>query len=123
MLFNFSSSHVSKRAELTSIDSAVPMIIFKPDGTVKYANTLFLQAMGYQREEVVGQHHKLFCDPKYVQSDAYRRHWQLLNEGEPLPIILNVFAKTAVLFGYKGHIHRCSIAKGGWWKLLNLPVM
>ncbi|CNH19215.1 putative chemotactic transducer [Yersinia thracica] len=84
MLFNFSSSHASKRAELTSIDSAVPMIIFKPDGTVKHANTLFLQAMGYQREEVLGKHHKLFCDPHYVQSDAYRRHWQLLNEGRPI---------------------------------------
>ncbi|WP_174635041.1 methyl-accepting chemotaxis protein [Yersinia thracica] len=84
MLFNFSSSHASKRAELTSIDSAVLMIIFKPDGTVKHANTLFLQAMGYQREEVLGKHHKLFCDPHYVQSDAYRRHWQLLNEGRPI---------------------------------------
>ncbi|MFL4555052.1 methyl-accepting chemotaxis protein [Yersinia kristensenii] len=84
MLFNFSSSHASPRAELTSIDSAVPMIIFKPDGTVKHVNTLFLQAMGYQREEVIGKHHKLFCDPHYVQSDAYRRHWQLLNEGRPI---------------------------------------
>lgn len=84
MLFNFSSSHASPRAELTSIDSAVPMIIFKPDGTVKHANILFLQAMGYQREEVLGKHHKLFCDPHYVQSDAYRRHWQLLNEGRPI---------------------------------------
>lgn len=84
MLFNFSSSHTSPRAELASIDSAVPMIIFKPDGTVKHANTLFLQAMGYQREEVLGKHHKLFCDPHYVQSDAYRRHWQLLNEGRPI---------------------------------------
>ena len=82
MLFNFSSSHVSKRAELTSIDSAVPMIIFKPDGTVKYANTLFLHAMGYQPEEVVGKHHRLFCDSNYAQSHAYRRHWQLLNEGQ-----------------------------------------
>ncbi|AHM73137.2 chemotaxis protein [Yersinia hibernica] len=60
------------------------MIIFKPDGTVKHANTLFLQAMGYQREEVLGKHHQLFCDPHYVQSDAYRRHWQLLNEGRPI---------------------------------------
>ncbi|MGE4799453.1 methyl-accepting chemotaxis protein [Yersinia hibernica] len=84
MLFNFSSSHASARAELTSIDGAVPMIIFKPDGTVKHANTLFLQAMGYQREEVLGKHHQLFCDPHYVQSDAYRRHWQLLNEGRPI---------------------------------------
>ncbi|MDA5543712.1 MULTISPECIES: methyl-accepting chemotaxis protein [Yersinia] len=84
MLFNFSSSHASKRAELTSIDNAIPMIIFKPDGTVKHANTLFLQSMGYQREEVLGKHHRLFCDPHYVQSDAYRRHWQLLNEGRPI---------------------------------------
>ncbi|CNJ15017.1 methyl-accepting chemotaxis protein [Yersinia vastinensis] len=84
MLFNFSSSHASPRAELTSIDNAVPMIIFKPDGTVKHANTLFLQAMGYQQNEVVGKHHKLFCDPHYARSDAYRRHWQLLNEGRPI---------------------------------------
>ncbi|MDR5017883.1 PAS domain-containing methyl-accepting chemotaxis protein [Yersinia rochesterensis] len=84
MLFNFSSSYASKRAELTSIDNAIPMIIFKPDGTVKHANTLFLQSMGYQREEVLGKHHRLFCDPHYVQSDAYRRHWQLLNEGRPI---------------------------------------
>lgn len=84
MLFNFSSSQASPRAELTSIDSAVPMIIFKPDGTVKHANTLFLQVMGYQQDEVVGKHHKLFCDPQYVLTDAYRRHWQLLNEGRPI---------------------------------------
>lgn len=63
MLFNFNSSHASPRAELTSIDNAVPMIIFKPDGTVKHANKLFLQAMGYQQNEVIGKHHKLFCDP------------------------------------------------------------
>ncbi|CNI34483.1 methyl-accepting chemotaxis protein [Yersinia pekkanenii] len=84
MLFNFSSSHASPRAELTSIDSAIAMIIFKPDGTVKYANRLFLQAMGYQQDEVIGKHHKLFCDPQYVLSDAYRHHWQLLNEGRPI---------------------------------------
>ncbi|CNI45637.1 PAS domain S-box protein [Yersinia mollaretii] len=84
MLFNFSSSHASPRAELTSIDNAVPMIIFKPDGTVKHANKLFLQAMGYQQDEVIGKHHKLFCDPQYVLSDAYRRHWKLLNEGRPI---------------------------------------
>lgn len=84
MLFNFSSSHASPRTELASIDNAVPMIIFKPDGTVKHANTLFLQAMGYQQDEVIGKHHKLFCDPQYVLSEPYRRHWKLLNEGRPI---------------------------------------
>lgn len=84
MLLNFSSSHAPWRAELASIDSAVPMIMFKPDGTVIQANKLFLKAMGYQHDEVIGKHHKLFCDPHYVLSDAYRRHWQLLNEGRSI---------------------------------------
>lgn len=84
MLFNFRSSHAPWRAELTSIDNAVPMIIFKPDGTVIQVNKLFLAAMGYQEGEVIGKHHKIFCDPQYAASDAYRRHWQLLNEGRPI---------------------------------------
>ncbi|OWF89853.1 methyl-accepting chemotaxis protein [Yersinia entomophaga] len=84
MFLNLRSSHAPWRSELTSIDSAVPMIIFKPDGTVIQANQLFLQAMGYQREEIIGKHHRIFCDPNYVASEAYQRHWQILNQGKPI---------------------------------------
>lgn len=46
-----------------------------------------------------------------------------LMKGGLLLIILNVFVKMVVLFGYKGYIYWCLIVKGGWWKLLNLLVM
>jgi methyl-accepting chemotaxis protein len=36
------------------------MIAFRPDGTVMEANDLFLAAMGYARDEVIGRHHSMF---------------------------------------------------------------
>jgi methyl-accepting chemotaxis protein len=72
------------RAELNAIEEAVAMIVFKPDGTVLRANDLFLQTLGFERHEVIGQHHRIFCDEKYAMSPAYQRHWNRLNLGESI---------------------------------------
>ncbi len=84
MLLRFSQLNTHSRAELNAIENAVAMIVFKPDGTVLRANDLFLQTMGFQRQEVIGQHHRIFCDPQYVTSTAYRKHWEMLNHGKPI---------------------------------------
>ncbi|MFI8415566.1 methyl-accepting chemotaxis protein [Serratia sp. NPDC078593] len=84
MLLRFSQLPVTCRTELRAIENAVAMIVFKPDGTVLRANDLFLQCMGFDREEVVGQHHRIFCEAKYAASDAYRQHWNKLNHGEAI---------------------------------------
>ena len=84
MLLRFSQLNTHSRAELSAIENAVAMIVFKPDGTVLRANDLFLKTMGFQRQEVIGQHHRLFCSPEYVVSPAYRKHWDMLNNGKPI---------------------------------------
>ncbi|WP_431223098.1 methyl-accepting chemotaxis protein [Serratia sp. L9] len=84
MFLRFSQLTPPWRAELSAIEDAVAMIVFKPDGTVLRANDLFLQTLGFQRHEVIGQHHRLFCDGKYAASPAYLRHWNRLNRGEPI---------------------------------------
>lgn len=84
MLLRFSQLNTHSRAELGAIENAVAMIVFKPDGTVLRANDLFLQTMGFQRQEVIGQHHRIFCDPQYAASTAYRKHWDMLNHGKPI---------------------------------------
>ncbi|NLU18331.1 MAG: PAS domain S-box protein [Serratia liquefaciens] len=84
MLLRFSQLNTHSRAELSAIENAVAMIVFKPDGTVLRANDLFLKTMGFQRQEVIGQHHRLFCSPEYVASPAYRKHWDMLNNGQPI---------------------------------------
>lgn len=84
MLLQFSQLNTHSRAELSAIENAVAMIVFKPDGTVLRANDLFLHTMKFQRLEVIGQHHRIFCDPQYVVSSAYRKHWDMLNNGKPI---------------------------------------
>ncbi|SMB28516.1 hypothetical protein SPRA44_220002 [Serratia proteamaculans] len=60
------------------------MIVFNPDGTVLRVNDLFLQTMKFQHQEVLGQHHRIFCDQQYAESTAYRKHWDMLNHGQPI---------------------------------------
>ena len=41
----------------------------------------FLDLFGYGLDEVLGQHHALFCDPAHVQSEAYSCFWSDLRRG------------------------------------------
>ena len=40
-----------------------------------------LALFGYERAEVIGHHHSMFCDPEMVASDAYRQVWAELRAG------------------------------------------
>ena len=67
--------------DLNAIRANVAFISFNPDGTVTDANKLFLETMGYTYTEVVGKHHRIFCDNSYTGSSAYQQFWQQLNQG------------------------------------------
>ncbi|MCC7583389.1 PAS domain S-box protein [Serratia sp. Lou2A] len=94
MLLRFSQLTTHKGAELSAIEHAVPMIVFSPDGTVLRANDLFLSTLGFQRDDVIGQHHRIFCDPNYVTSPLYRKHWETLNKGQPITDTIKRIAKN-----------------------------
>lgn len=64
-----------------AITASVATIEFAPDGVVKNANDLFLDVVGYRRDELVGQHHRLLCDPQYSDSAEYRSFWETLRSG------------------------------------------
>ena len=66
---------------LTAIDRAQAMIEFSLDGRILSANDNFLGATGYTRAEVVGKHHRMFCDPEHAESAEYAQFWERLNEG------------------------------------------
>jgi methyl-accepting chemotaxis protein len=58
------------------------VIEFDLHGIILHANDNFLATLGYTLDEVRGKHHKIFCDPEYVQSAAYRQFWEKLGRGE-----------------------------------------
>lgn len=102
MLLRFSQLTTHKGAELSAIEHAVPMIVFSPDGTVLRANDLFLSTLGFQRDDVIGQHHRIFCDPNYVASPLYRKHWETLNKGQPITDTIKRIAKSGEAIWLQG---------------------
>ena len=58
------------------------VIEFALDGTVLWANAVFLDAMGYRLDEVVGRHHRMFCDADHADSAEYAAFWAKLGAGE-----------------------------------------
>ena len=65
-----------------ALDRVQAIIEFELDGTVLSANNNFLELFGYERDEVIGKHHRMFCDPTYATSDDYREFWEQLVRGE-----------------------------------------
>jgi methyl-accepting chemotaxis protein len=67
--------------KIAAISRSQAVIEFSPAGQILDANDNFCAALGYQRDEIVGKHHRMFCDPAYVRSDAYRDFWENLAAG------------------------------------------
>lgn len=66
---------------LAAIDSAYAYIEFTTKAEVITANSNFLKAMGYRPEEIVGKHHRMFCEPAFAASAEYKQFWEDLNAG------------------------------------------
>lgn len=65
-----------------AVQQQVLMIVFTSQGEIVDANPLFLQTIGYEKHEVSGQHHRIFCAAEYTRSSDYQRFWQQLAQGK-----------------------------------------
>jgi len=70
------------RGQVDAINKSQAVIEFALDGTIRTANQNFLNAMGYTLPEVQGKHHRMFVEPAYRESPAYREFWARLGRGE-----------------------------------------
>lgn len=66
----------------SAVDAGWAQIEFEPDGTIIDANDNFLKTLKYTHEEVVGQHHSIFCGKEYIATKNYQKFWADLNKGE-----------------------------------------
>ncbi|WP_339746315.1 PAS domain-containing methyl-accepting chemotaxis protein [uncultured Rubinisphaera sp.] len=70
------------QGQVDAISKSMAVIEFNMDGTVQTANANFLKALGYTLEEIVGQHHRMFCEAEFAGSPEYRAFWDKLNRGQ-----------------------------------------
>lgn len=67
---------------IQALNRSMALIEFDLKGHVLHANDRFLTAMGYSKDEIVGKHHRIFCDPEEASSSAYAEFWARLARGE-----------------------------------------
>ncbi len=67
---------------LKAVDRGQAMIEFNMDGTVRNANQMFLNTLGYTVNEIKGQHHRMFCESVFANSQEYGEFWEKLNRGD-----------------------------------------
>ncbi|HQT86075.1 MAG: hypothetical protein B7Z58_13005 [Acidiphilium sp. 37-64-53] len=65
-----------------AISRSQAMIEFTPDGLIITANENFTGAIGYDLQEIIGKHHRIFVEPAYRDSPEYAKFWADLNNGE-----------------------------------------
>lgn len=75
-------AEAATKARLSAITRSMAVIEFTPDGLIVDANENFLAATGYSLDEVVGAHHRIFCNERYARSPEYATLWRQLEDGE-----------------------------------------
>lgn len=71
-----------QEAMLQALNASQAVIQFDLDGIILSANENFLSTLGYSLDEIQGQHHRMFVEPAYAESAAYRNFWDSLRNGE-----------------------------------------
>ncbi|NMV70333.1 methyl-accepting chemotaxis protein [Agrobacterium fabrum] len=67
---------------LDAISRSQAVIEFDLKGNILTANRNFCMALGYDLAEIVGKHHRIFCDREIAASHAYQEFWESLARGE-----------------------------------------
>lgn len=70
---------------IKALERSTALIEFDPSGTILQCNDNFLDLMGYQLDDVVGKHHRIFARPEHAASQEYLDFWASLAAGDIVP--------------------------------------
>ena len=68
--------------KISAIGKSQAVIEFNLDGTIITANQNFLGTVGFALDEIVGKHHRIFCEKEHADSAAYADFWKKLGTGQ-----------------------------------------
>ena len=70
------------QSQIEAIHKSQDVVVFALDGTILDANERFLATVGYEREELVGQHHAMLVEREVAGSQDYLGFWRTLKAGQ-----------------------------------------
>lgn len=87
--------------QIDAIKKSQSVIEFEMDGTTRWANQKFLDAMAYAWSEIKGRHHGMFVEPADRNSSEHAEFWKKFNRGEYQVAEDKRLGKEAERFGFK----------------------
>jgi len=81
-LAKVSEKLAKRKAYMDGIVRNIALIELSPQGEIEFANPLFLQAVGYQMDELKGKHHRQLCPTEVSSSADYQQFWRNLQQGK-----------------------------------------
>jgi methyl-accepting chemotaxis protein len=80
-----SQEYLAMAFMIKALERSTALIEFDPSGTILRCNDKFLDLMGYQLNDVVGKHHRIFARPEHAASQEYLDFWASLAAGDIVP--------------------------------------
>ncbi|WP_124551833.1 PAS domain S-box protein [Methylophilus methylotrophus] len=69
--------------QIAAISKVMGVIEFDLKGNITNVNPNFAAVTGYTQQEIIGNHHSMFVDSGYKNSQEYKQFWEKLARGEP----------------------------------------
>lgn len=66
---------------LAALGRSLAVIEFSPTGEILKANSNFCSTLGYEANEILGKHHRIFVHPAHAASASYKAFWDKLGAG------------------------------------------
>lgn len=108
--------------KMSAVSRSQAVIEFDPSGSILEANANFLSVMGYQRGEVVGNHHRMFVDTQYSSSHEYAAFWESLRRGETFSAEFQRLGKNNTPIWIKGSYCPLQDANGRVYKIVKFAM-
>lgn len=116
------STTLDLEANLDAVSKMTAMIWFDPNGNILDANDNFCEALGYPRDDIVGQHHRIFVDAEYARTAEYREFWQRLGNGASVSDEFTRYRKDGAAVYIAARYHAINDAAGRTTKVLKIAL-
>ena len=92
---------IDAQGEDEAINQTFGMMACDMQGKILECNDLFVKPLGYQKNELEGQHVSIFLPPNIAQSTEYKKMWVALNQGESCSREIKRIAKDGAEYWFK----------------------
>jgi methyl-accepting chemotaxis protein len=106
------------KGQIDAINRVQGVVHFDLDGTIRYANDVFLKSVGYTLDDVRGKHHRMFVLPEERDSEDYRSFWAELAKGHPNARVFRRLTRDGRTIWIQGSYNPIQDIDGGITKIV-----